>query len=126
MACLQMQTSGVFEIQAHSYEGHRFAEGRPVLLTWTAAQVREDTSQFMRLFRSYGMRETTAYAYPFGRHNGTVSEALKAEGIRLAFTVRKGRVRRGDAPLALNRFVVYSGTTQCEFIAYMTGRPTCE
>lgn len=56
------------------------------------------------------------FAYPYGTYGGHSKEILRRTGFRLAFTTKSGMVRRGDAPLQLNRLRI-SGSLGTEAFA---------
>lgn len=61
--------------------------------------------------------EPTQYlAYPYGRYDANGQAAVRAAGIRMAFTVSAGLTSPGDDLLALNRNMIVSSETLSSFI----------
>ena len=56
-----------------------------------------------------------AFAYPFGHHSESSIKALKDSGIKLAFTINSGRVRKGNNKYLLPRVRISKGTTINQF-----------
>lgn len=52
-----------------------------------------------------------SFAYPFGHYNDNTIKALKANGIRLAFTINEGNVKRKNNKYKLPRVRIASWTT---------------
>jgi peptidoglycan/xylan/chitin deacetylase (PgdA/CDA1 family) len=78
--------------------------------------------------RSALERETGAapalFAYPHGRHNTAVREAVAAAGYRLAFTTTPGRNGRATEPFALRRLSVKAWDSNLSFLwKVLTGSP---
>ena len=59
--------------------------------------------------KKLGNRES--FAYPYGHYNDTAIKALKDNGIRLAFTINEGRVKRGANKYKLPRVRISSWTS---------------
>ena len=59
------------------------------------------------------VENTWAFAYPFGHYNNNTIKALKANNIKLAFTINNGRVKKGSNKYKLPR-VRISKTTSLE------------
>lgn len=116
---LEMLEAGVFEPQVHSYDGHRLVDGQPVLLSWTAEELHADLDRFLAGFAEAGLPAPIAYAYPFGAYNDVTLQVLRDNGIRLGLTTKPGLVERGTDPLQLPRYVIFPGTTLCQFAAIM-------
>ena len=56
-----------------------------------------------------------AFAYPFGHYSDDTIKALKNNGIKLAFTIQEGRVRKGLNKYKLPRVRMSAGTTLEQF-----------
>ena len=54
---------------------------------------------------------TYSFAYPFGHYNDDTIEALKANGIKLAFTINNGKVKRKDNKYKLPRVRISKDTS---------------
>ena len=55
------------------------------------------------------IKNTYAFAYPFGHYNKNTINALKANKIKLAFTINEGRVKRGSNKYLLPRVRISKG-----------------
>lgn len=123
----EMTKNGVFEVQAHTHDGHHEIDDRPALLTWTAAEIQADLRLLQRELAEHNLPAATALAYPFGAHDAEVDGAIAADGIPLGFSGEPGYVRKGDNPYALKRLTIYPGMSACRFRETMLGRPQdCE
>ncbi len=60
-----------------------------------------------------------AFAYPFGHYNNNTINALKNNGIKLAFTIRNGRVDVGDDKYLLSRVRMSKDTSLSDFKRYV-------
>ena len=54
---------------------------------------------------------TYSFAYPFGHYNDDTIEALKANGIKLAFTINNGKVKRKANKYKLPRVRISKDTS---------------
>ena len=57
-----------------------------------------------------------AYAYPFGHYNDNLIKALKENGIKMAFTINNGRVKKGSNKYKLPRVRISRTTTLNDYI----------
>ncbi len=57
------------------------------------------------------VKNTYAFAYPFGHYSDDTIKALKANKIKLAFTINSGRVRKGANKYKLPRVRINKGTS---------------
>lgn len=63
----------------------------------------------------------TTYCYPYGEYDETVAAAVRDAGFDLAFTVRRGFVRRGEDPYRLSRLPILGEPRGLEFRSYLSG-----
>ena len=61
------------------------------------------------------VKNTDAFAYPFGHYTDDTIKALKENGIGLAFTINNGRVKKGSNKYKLPRVRISRTTTLKEF-----------
>lgn len=59
--------------------------------------------------------DVTVFAYPFGHYNNDTIKALKNNGIKLAFTIEDGRVKKGQNKYKLPRVRISSWTSISAF-----------
>ena len=57
------------------------------------------------------VKNTYSFAYPFGHYNDNTIKALKEVGIKLAFTIKDGKVKRGANKYKLPRVRISRGTS---------------
>ena len=57
------------------------------------------------------MKNNDSFAYPFGHYNNNTINALKENGIKLAFTINEGNVKRGANKYKLPRVRISHGTS---------------
>ena len=57
------------------------------------------------------MKNNDSFAYPFGHYNNNTINALKKNGIKLAFTINEGNVKRGANKYKLPRVRISHGTS---------------
>lgn len=119
----QMEATGLIEFQGHTHDGHRQADGVPVLRRWSAAEIRTDLAAQDRSLMANLFPRPIALAYPYGAFDAEVLDAVRGAGLALGFTVQPGHVRRGMNPLILPRQIVYPGLTTEAFVELVTGGP---
>ena len=57
------------------------------------------------------VKNTDSFAYPFGHYNNNTIKALKENGIKLAFTISDGQVKKGANKYKLPRVRISSWTS---------------
>ena len=57
------------------------------------------------------------FCYPYGKYNKNVIEALKNAGYLGAFTIKRGKVSRGDNPFELKRLVIKGYSRTLNFLS---------
>ncbi len=57
------------------------------------------------------VKNTYSFAYPFGHYNDNTIKALKEVGIKLAFTIKNGKVKKGMNKYKLPRVRISRGTS---------------
>lgn len=94
----------VFDFQSHTWNLHSLTDRKQSLLLETAAdEVQRDFSKAQTSLFMLGY-SPLAFSYPYGAYNDTVKNILKSQGIRLAVTVRPGRVKQGTNKLEIPRY----------------------
>ncbi|MEG2377307.1 MAG: polysaccharide deacetylase family protein [Clostridia bacterium] len=85
----EMQESGLFEFQNHSYNMHNFDINRKGCLKRKGeseksydALIRADFERAQKIFRDSGLPEPTCFTYPFGSTNETLLTHVKTFGFR--------------------------------------------
>ncbi|HWI61502.1 MAG TPA: polysaccharide deacetylase family protein [Symbiobacteriaceae bacterium] len=121
----EMAASGSLEIQGHAHAGHGKTGTAANLVAWDTEQIRADYRAMAESFAGAGLAAPVSFAYPFGAHDDETVAALRAEGVRAAFTVNHGYVRRGDDPFRLKRLIVWPGMSTCQFAGLVRGEQTC-
>ncbi|MCI8335786.1 MAG: polysaccharide deacetylase family protein [Peptococcaceae bacterium] len=122
----EMIASGLVSIQSHTYDGHREIytgpgqETKPFLLTrehnHTLQKLETEDEYRIRiaddlrkakvvLERELG-EEVVCLAYPYGKYNAQVQEAMIATGYKYAVTVRSGYAETGKNMLTLPRITI--------------------
>jgi peptidoglycan/xylan/chitin deacetylase (PgdA/CDA1 family) len=91
------------EVGAHSHT-HPELDALPA-----RAQVAEARMSKLLLEQHLGV-PVTSFAYPFGRYDRRVREAVAAEGYTAACTMNSWAATRGDHPLELPRIAVFDDT----------------
>lgn len=101
--------------ESHSYSMHkRICKG----VKWDGAVM---CSKYDELYKDVSssikvIGNKNAFAYPFGQYNNSIIKALKENGIKMAFTTNKGRVKPGANKYKLPRVLVHKGISLKEFI----------
>ncbi|MDX8363848.1 polysaccharide deacetylase family protein [Cytobacillus sp. IB215665] len=101
--------SDVFTVCAHTHKMHRLKGQKSFLVTKSLDEVQKD----LRLNKS--ILETAYFAYPFGQYNEDVVKVVMEEGFKMAFTTKRGFVKKGDNPYLLNRLNVSPRMTKNEY-----------
>lgn len=103
----------VFDFQSHTYNTHYLtANKKSALITKDYNEVYADLSKASTKLAILDY-PPYAFSYPYGAYNDTVKQALKNLGVRMAVTVRPGRVTRQSNKLELPRYNI-SGTINFE------------
>lgn len=88
------------EIGSHSHT-------HPELTTLPDAALRGEIRQSLEQLHRVGFGRVRLFAYPYGEHDARVRQAVRAAGLRAAFTTEPGWVRAGDDPFALRRVEIF-------------------
>ena len=99
-----MLRTGLVEFGCHTYDNHRFIDGKPALSVLGADQIREDLLRYNKTVAKVGIPVSFAIAYPYGATSKNAVEAASSMGYRLGFTVNSGYVRPGDDSMLISRF----------------------
>jgi peptidoglycan/xylan/chitin deacetylase (PgdA/CDA1 family) len=103
--CME-ETSDIFTYASHTHAMHKLEDDKTILEGSSKIAIVED---LQKCFET--VTNTYAFAYPHGRYNQNVTDALKEAGIEIAYTIKKGYVTQKSNPLTLNRLTVYRDTT---------------
>jgi len=106
--CME-DTADVFTFSSHTHAMHKKEDGATVLERSSKENIIEDLRQSLKI-----VDNTFSFAYPHGRYNQAVIDALKGAGIQMAYAITRGYVTQGSNPFALNRFTVYRETALSE------------
>jgi len=116
---VEMQHSGVFDIQNHS-ASHLYN-----LSDMDSARMRAQVAGAREVLEELLDKPVRFFCYPFGRHSSALRGVLKAEGIDMAVTTAHGAAKIGDDPLQLDRIRVFgfdTGKSLVNRIGNTTGR----
>lgn len=103
----------VFDFQSHTYNTHYLtAQKKSGLVSKSYNDVYADLSKASTTLAMLDF-PPYAFSYPYGAYNDTIKQALKNIGVRVAVTVRPGRVTRESNKLELPRYNI-SGTIDFE------------
>lgn len=117
-----MAKSGLIEFGSHTYDFHKAGESGDGLLGKSSEEIAEDLGRFNGVLEDEGISYSPCIAYPMGKYDEGVLGAAREAGYVLGFTVEKGFVYRGSAPMALNRIIVFPGTGVGKFLASVGDR----
>ncbi|MCC5910480.1 MAG: polysaccharide deacetylase family protein [Clostridiaceae bacterium] len=104
-----VDTLDVFTYDNHTHNMHRLENGNGYLLTKSSEEIIQDLKINMELTHS------PYFAYPYGHYNEETLTILEELGIRMAFTVERGLVKKGDSLLELNRYGIFPNTSLRQF-----------
>lgn len=120
------EMSDVFEFGNHTYDMHRWAEGKKsgVLAHASYDAITEDLSKLNTELESRGLGDHfKSLAYPYGRemidYSETTMKALTDLDIKIAFTTEHGYADFNDDLLQIERFSIFEWTQIYEFARYM-------
>lgn len=122
---IEMQQSGVFEVQNHSYDMHENDARRGCLrmrgenLKSYRTLLLEDAEQAQTLFIENGLPAPIAYVYPFGMYSRETEDILKGLGFMCTITCeeRVNTLRREQEDLyRLGRFNRPAGVSTASFL----------
>ncbi|HET7578168.1 MAG TPA: polysaccharide deacetylase family protein [Bacillales bacterium] len=110
----EMENSGVFDIESHTYHSHRIQRGLPILAFPKVGETREEYTKRIRNDLSKSKKilgkkldtEVTGLAYPFGEWNPIVQNIAKEVGFKALFSVQKGLNYRTTSPFFIKRIAV--------------------
>lgn len=113
--------SGLFDVESHTYWHPNFRTERrrltPVAYRAFAA------SQLSRSRTTLAARagaNADLLAWPFGIYDDELMALAHEAGYRAAFTLDRRRVRDGDNPMALPRFLINDGVSMAAFAAIVS------
>jgi peptidoglycan/xylan/chitin deacetylase (PgdA/CDA1 family) len=109
------KTRDVFEYPNHTHNLHKLQGDKGYLITKPLDVVKKDLIKNMELTHS------PYFSYPYGHYNDNILKILHEIGIRMAFTVNKGTVKKGDPLLELKRYGIYPVTSMDTFKSLVTG-----
>ena len=110
-----IKSTDVFEYSNHTHNLHKTENKKGYLITKPLDFVKKDLMKNMELTGSHYL------FYPYGHRNDDVLKLLPQIGIRMAFTVNNGSVKRGDSLLELNRYGIYPKTSMSKFKNMVSG-----
>ncbi|WP_342558804.1 polysaccharide deacetylase family protein [Metasolibacillus sp. FSL K6-0083] len=100
----------IFDLQSHTHNLHAAENGKSHVLLKSYEEVKNDFQMNIDMIDSQYM------AYPFGQHKRQTIKILKELDMKMAFTIKKGKVKIGDNPYKLKRLAVNYDHTLEEFI----------
>lgn len=110
---LEMQNSGVFEIESHTVDHPQLTQLNPAQLWREVAQSKETLS------KDFG-RPVLFFCYPYGDYNNRVIRAVKQAGYLLATTTNEGYADpMVDGPYCLRRIAIHQGLSLRRFAALL-------
>lgn len=109
------KTTDVFEYPNHTHNLHKSEKGKGYLIIKPMDFVKKD------LVKNIELTGSPYFSYPYGHYNDDVLDLLPDIGIRMAFTVKNGTVKRGDSLLELKRYGIYPKTTMARFKNIVNG-----
>lgn len=107
-------TADVFTYAGHTHAMHKKEDDATILERSSKECIMEDLRQSFKI-----VKNAFTFAYPHGRYNDTVIDALKETGIEMAYAITRGYVTQSSNPLTLNRFTVYRDTAWNEIAKFV-------
>lgn len=101
------EAKSVFNYQSHSHFLHKLHNKKPIIFQRTERVIEYDVERSIRALRQFNP-SVYYFAYPFGAFDTKALNAVKAAGIKMAFSTVKGRVKPGDNLLKLKRIYLLS------------------
>jgi peptidoglycan/xylan/chitin deacetylase (PgdA/CDA1 family) len=120
----QMKTmlrTGLMEFGCHTYDNHRYIDGKPALTVLGTEEIKGDLSRFDKIVVMVGIPVTFTIAYPYGAGSKNAVEAALSMGYRLGFTVNSGYVYPGDNTMFINRFSIHPTDSREYFTEVVSG-----
>lgn len=102
---------GLREVAERGVEIGSHTVSHPPLTEVSPTQLVRELEDSADRLDALGLTRPRAFAYPFGRWNGEVAEAVREAGYEVAFTVDRGAVEADSDPHALPRFAVHADDT---------------
>ncbi|WP_042474911.1 polysaccharide deacetylase family protein [Bacillus ndiopicus] len=100
----------IFDLQSHTHDLHSAEDGKSHVLLKSYDEVKND------FLTGNDMIPFQYMAYPFGQYKRKTIAILKELDIKMAFTIKKGKVKIGDNPYKLRRQAVNHDSTLEDFI----------
>lgn len=92
----------VFEFASHTHNMHEKdpETDTPYLLSKSDEDIKSDLTESLKYV------DKPYFAYPYGTFNKTLLNTIKESGFKLAFATTKGKVKTGDNPYCIHRYMV--------------------
>ncbi len=104
----------VFEYGSHTYDMHEMENGKTRIEYYTQDQIKEDLLLNKALFPN------DTIAYPHGRYNDNVLNALKELDFKLGFTIKKGYTNKGTSIYEIPRINIGPEISLDKYIQIIT------
>lgn len=115
-----LSESGVLEFQHHTFAAHHLVDGqRPALTTWRKEEIVKDLEGLDETFVEHGLPRSVGIAYPYGACSDVTLQAVREAGLKMGFTVERGRVFADSNRFRLPRIIVFPGTSIEQFAALL-------
>lgn len=98
-----------FDFQNHTHDLHKNEKGKGYVVLKGYEEVKDDFAANKAIINSKYV------AYPYGQYNKQTIKILKEIDMKMAFTIKNGKVNIGDDLYQLNRLAVNYDTTINEF-----------
>ncbi len=91
----------IFEFASHTHKMHEKEEdGTAYLLSKSDDEIKAD------LIESLKYADKPFFAYPYGSFNKNLFSIIKDSGFKMAFATTKGKVRTGNNPYCIHRYII--------------------
>ena len=90
----------VFEYASHTHKMHEKENNMAYLLIKPQEDIKND------LVESLKYVDKPYFAYPYGNYNKNLFNIIKESGFKMAFATTKGKVRTGDNPFCIHRYMI--------------------
>ncbi len=117
-----MIRTGLLDFGCHTYDNHKFIEGKPALTVLSEEDIRADLLRYNRTFIMLGIPMPYAIAYPYGVASRNAVSVASSMGYRLGFTVNPGYASPGNNTMLINRFSIHPGDGRQFFTDVVNGK----
>ncbi|CAN5466180.1 polysaccharide deacetylase family protein [soil metagenome] len=119
----QLQQTGLFDIQGHTYEHPNFKQGKKRLSTDAYEKlVHHELFDSKKILEEKLGTKITLLAWPFGIYNDSLEQQAANAGYTMAFSIDARHTAKSKKPMAQPRYMIVAGQSMKTFAAIVQGQ----